>query len=442
MNDLKALRNETPYAGYTYAYPHKTAYRPLARPVPLRTLWEQENRNALFLYLHVPFCEMRCGFCNLFTTANPKTDFAALYLQALRRQATQVREAVGDARFARFAIGGGTPTFLDLDGLQSLFDIAMEEYEVDPHAIPVSVETSPRTAEPEKLGLLRAYGVDRISIGIQSFVAEEVAAAARAQEPVWVEEALESIRAVGFPTLNIDLIYGLPGQTVASWLFSLQSALRYAPEELFLYPLYVRPLTGLDRRNIDWDDIRLACYRAGREFLLAEGYVQVSMRMFKRGTAHSSASKPDVLYCCQEDGMVGLGCGARSYTRTMHYASEYAVGATGVRAILHDYVTKPAAAFACADYGFMLDADEQRRRFLLQSLLQVAGLDLATYRLRFSTEALTDFPALRELEECGLARRNAHTFALTVAGMERSDQIGPWLYSPAVRRLMETYELT
>src|SRR5215510_7612472 len=95
------------YAGYAYAYPHKTAYRALDPPVALSAAWAAERRDALFLYLHAPFCEMRCGFCNLFTTANPPASFAQDYLTALRRQAWRMREAVGAAQFSRLAIGGG-----------------------------------------------------------------------------------------------------------------------------------------------------------------------------------------------------------------------------------------------------------------------------------------------------------------------------------------------
>src|SRR5262245_48977089 len=101
-----------PFAGYAYAYPHKSAYRPFDAPIPLRDLWAAERRDALFLYVHVPFCEMRCGFCNLFTQARPKADVADAYLAALARQVEQVRDALGDVAFARFAVGGGTPTYL------------------------------------------------------------------------------------------------------------------------------------------------------------------------------------------------------------------------------------------------------------------------------------------------------------------------------------------
>jgi oxygen-independent coproporphyrinogen-3 oxidase len=431
-----SLLADPAYEGYAYAYPHKTAYRPLRPPVPLREAWAGERRDALFLYLHVPFCEMRCGFCNLFTLTRPKDGLAGAYLAALRRQALRVRHALGDARFARVAVGGGTPTFLDAAQLAELFDIAEHTLGADLHAIPVAVETSPATAEPDKLALLRDRGVKRVSIGVQSFIEAEVAAAGRPQKTADVEAALGHLRAVGFPTLNLDLIYGLPRQTVASWLASVRAALRWRPEELYLYPLYVRPLTGLGRSRHDGDDIRPACYREARALLLDADYVQVSMRLFR---ARHAPAEDGPVYCCQEDGMVGVGCGARSYTRALHYATEYAVRAPGIREILADYVARPDEAFDRADYGFRLEPGEQRRRYVIQSLLSGEGLAGAAYRNRFGTEPLDDLPELGELEPLGLARRDAERLRLTPAGVERSDAIGPWLYSPAVRGLMGEY---
>ncbi len=436
MTPLASLLAEPAYVGYTYAYPHKTAYRPLRPPVPLRQAWADERRDALFLYLHVPFCEMRCGFCNLFTLTRPKEGLADAYLAALRRQAVRVRYAVGEARFARVAIGGGTPTFLDTAQLAELFDIAEHTLGADLHAVPVAVETSPKTAERDKLALLRDRGVKRVSIGVQSFIKEEVAAAGRPQNVAEVEAALERLRSAGFPILNLDLIYGLPRQTVASWLMSVRSALRWRPEELYLYPLYVRPLTGLEHARHDEEDIRPACYREARDLLRDAGYVQVSMRMFR---ARHAPTEDGPVYCCQEDGMVGVGCGARSYTRNLHYAAEYAVRAPGIREILADYVARPDEAFERADYGFRLGPEEQRRRFIIQSLLSGEGLALAAYRNRFGTEVFDDLPPLSELEPLGLARRGPERLSLTEAGVERSDALGPWLYSEAVRNRMREY---
>jgi oxygen-independent coproporphyrinogen III oxidase len=436
---MNTFEQQPLYAGYAYGYPHKTAYRALDKPVALREAWTAERRDALFLYLHAPFCEMRCGFCNLFTTANPPARFAQDYLAALHRQAVRTREAVGRAAFARLAIGGGTPTYLDESSLESLFEIAERIFGVDPQNIPVSVETSPLTAETGKLRLLRERGVDRISIGVQSFIEAEVNAVGRSQKTAVVEQALDRIRSIGFPTLNIDLIYGLPGQTTGSWLASLGAALRFAPEELYLYPLYVRPLTGLERRGRRAEgDLRLECYRAGRRLLLESGYRQISMRMFRAAQARA-ADGP--VYCCQTDGMIGLGCGARSYTATLHYSSEYAVGAAGIREILAAYIAKPDEAFDFAEYGFALDGAERLRRYVIQSLLQVEGLDLIAYRARFGSDAPDDLPELARFEDRGLAMRDGDRLRLTEAGLEMSDVIGPALYSARVRNLMGSYLL-
>ncbi|MBX7220866.1 MAG: STM4012 family radical SAM protein [Blastocatellia bacterium] len=437
MMQPRPVLEQTPYEAYSYSYPHKTAYRPLEPPVSLQEVWATENRQALFLYFHIPFCEMRCGFCNLFTTANPDDDLPETYLRTLKRQAERVWAALGPAVFARMAIGGGTPTYLSPAQLDFLFDIAEDLFGINAHRIPVSVETSPLTSEMEKLRVLRARGVDRISMGVQSFVEAETAAVGRRQKNADLFHALDRLAQAGFPTRNLDLIYGLPGQTVASWLVSVQTALRFAPEELYLYPLYIRPLTGLGRKDTHWNDVRLDCYREARSLLLSEGYEQLSMRMFrKKGVSLESGP----VYCCQEDGMVGLGCGARSYTSGLHYSNEYAVGVPAVRSILADYLTRHDATFDMASYGIRLSAEDQRRRFVIQSLLQTEGLDLNRYQARFGTEVWADLPQLKLLQEAGLIHQRAETVQLTASGLERSDVIGPWLYSESVRSLMEGCE--
>lgn len=439
MTDLERKLRRVPYESYAYSYPHKSAYRMLEPSVRLADAWAAEPKDSLFLYLHVPFCEMRCGFCNLFTTANPETEARDAYIKAFARQAEAVSRALGGARFARMAVGGGTPTYLDAASLDSLFDLAARAFGVDARDIPVSCETSPLTAERDRLRVLRGRGVERLSIGVQSFDEREARAAGRPQRTDDVLSALTRIREEEFPLLNIDLIYGLPGQSVQSWLASLVAALRFEPEELYLYPLYVRPLTGLERRPKEWDDIRLACYREGRALLLAEGYEQVSMRMFRATRAPSADDGP--AYCCQDDGMVGIGCGARSYTSALHYSNEYAVGACGVRDIIARYSASPSEEFAHANYGFALDGEEQRRRYVVKSLLRAEGLEQNAYRERFGTEPAEDVPELCALVESGLAAAEASRLRLTDAGLELSDAVGPWLYSSRVRDLMHAYEL-
>ncbi|KAA2256384.1 coproporphyrinogen III oxidase family protein [Solihabitans fulvus] len=433
---------DSPYQGYVYAYPHKSAYRPLTPRPALRELWATERRDALFLYLHVPFCEMRCGFCNLFTRTGAPAELVTRYLDALARQASVVRDELGDARFAQTAIGGGTPTYLDAGELTRLCDIAERVVGADLLATPLSVETSPATATPDRLAVLAERGTTRISIGVQSFLDAEARSAVRPQRRAEVEQALDAIRDARIPVLNIDLIYGIDGQTEATWLRSLDAALGWSPEELYLYPLYVRPLTGLAGRagapEESWDAQRLRLYHLGREHLLAAGYEQVSMRMFRRLGAPTVGGDE---YCCQSDGMVGLGCGARSYTSGLHYSFDYAVSTSQVRAIIDDYVSRPAADFGRAEVGFALDEHERRRRYLIQSLLQAKGVDVTEYRERFGADPAEDFAAeLAEFGDRGWLAAEPGTLRLTVDGLAHSDAIGPALFSPAVRAAMSSYE--
>jgi oxygen-independent coproporphyrinogen-3 oxidase len=434
---LRRAIEGTPYAQYVYGYPHKTAYRALEPPRALDALWTQEfesgalRRDALFLYVHVPFCEMRCGFCNLFTTVRPEGSLEERYLTALATQARVVRAALGDVSFARLAIGGGTPTWLDPPQLEALFAVIERTMGARSQQVPVSVETSPETATDERLAVLQAHGVDRVSIGVQSFFEEDTKAMGRPQKRATVEASLERIRARSFATLNVDLIYGAATQTADRWLESLSLALRYAPEELYLYPLYVRPLTGLAKGARHWDDHRLSLYRIGRDFLCSNGYQQSSMRMFRRADAPAPAAPP---YACQSDGMVGLGCGARSYTSALHYSEEWAVGATSVREILEAYVRRDEREFATARYGVALSPDEQLRRRAILSLLSDEGLA--------SREASLALPELSSLRAAALVeQRPDGTLVLSERGLERADAVGPALFSDAMTDRMEAFSL-
>ncbi|WP_327110091.1 STM4012 family radical SAM protein [Nocardia sp. NBC_01730] len=435
-----------PYQNYVYAYPHKTAYRPLTPRPALAELWSGESRRALSLYLHIPFCEVRCGFCNLFTRVGAPDGLTGRYLDALTRQAEAVRAALGDAEtphFATAAFGGGTPTFLEADELTRLCDTAEDTMGADLRAIPLSVEASPTTATADRLAVLAERGTTRLSLGVQSFIEQEARAAVRPQRRADVEAALDRIRDVAIPVLNIDLIYGIDGQTAATWRESLDAALAWRPEEIYLYPLYVRPLTGLDRHadpgaaERDWDEQRLRRYAEGRDHLLAEGYTQISMRMFRRTDAPPQGLDD---YACQTDGMIGLGCGARSYTSGTHYSFDYAVAPREVRAIIDTYTA--TEDFTRAVYGRTIDGDEAERRYLLQSLLQAEGFAVADFRQRFGHEPRDSFPAeLDALAERGwLADPETGHLRLTPEGLTYSDAIGPEFFSPAVRAAMAAYE--
>jgi len=383
------------YQAYVYAYPHKTA----------------------------------------------EGDRVEAYVATLERQARVVRRALdegGAFTLARAAIGGGTPTLLDAHQLERVLAVCRTlGYAA---GIPMSAETSPETALPDRLAVLVGGGADRISIGVQSFIDAEAKAVNRPQHHGDVHKALRAIRDAGPAVLNIDLMYGLPGQTAETWQHSLAAALEYRPEELYLYPLYVRPLTTLGRKQVEAvDRHRVELYTQAGDVLRAAGYRQVSLRMWRRADGPGGAGP---VYCCQADGMIGLGCGARSYTRGVHYSSEWAVGARGVRGIIDRYLARTDDDFAVADYGFVLDDAEQRRRWAILSVLSDEGLARDAYRARFDGDPLADVPELGELLRRGFAVDDAGTLRLTAEGVARADMIGPYLFSDAVRRKMADYELT
>jgi oxygen-independent coproporphyrinogen-3 oxidase len=498
------------YDGYAYSYPHKTAYAPLDPPVSLEQAWRGEDTSKLFLYTHLPFCEMRCGFCNLFTTIRPGQDLVQRTLDAIERQSRVVADCVQPKGVVQAAFGGGTPSYLNERELERLFGILTKHWKVDFSSIPVSFETSPGTVTPEKLALLRQLGVDRLSMGVQSFVAEDLAALKRPQNTEQVLQACQWIKEAGFPIFNIDLIYGNQDQSAASWQLCLERAVAWLPQELYLYPLYVGKLTNLDRLGRRPGQYRRDFFEQARDYLTSVGYRPISMRLFQRVPNSSQASKfsidigepnlaiskgiagqssprtamsndsalkfspktamakgfaggaqlgnpqdlvsvygsrgsaPGGGWCCQEDGMVGLGPGARSYTKTLHYSSEYAIGQPGVRAIIQDFGQRTDSQFSLADYGVRLDPSEQKRRYLIKSLLRAEGLNLPDYQQHHpdSPGLLADFPQIQELLQLDLAELNSTTLRLTPQGLSWTDTIGPWLYSEDMTQRMQTYQFT
>jgi len=443
---LAQRMRHTPYQAYSYSYPHKAAYRTLPQATPLAPLWARQDRSALFAYIHIPFCEMRCGFCNLFAMARPDAGMVERYVQQVLVQMRAMDGVLGERRFARFALGGGTPTYLSARQLDTLLFGARDILGIDLQATPAGIEASPETVTAERMAVCRAHGIDRVSLGIQSFAAGEMRALARPQQNATVRQAISLIRDAGFPTLNLDLIYGIAGQTVDSLLASIDSALAFKPEEIYLYPLYVREQTGLGkvarRKGVATlnpimlardGDSRLALYAAARDHLRARGYAQVSMRMFRAPHAPEDAGPS---YCCQNDGMVGLGAGARSYTSHLHYSSEYAVARTETIGIIDNYLALDETRFARAEHGYLLGGEDQQRRYVIQSLLTEPGLDRDAYTARFGTDCEDDLPQLAELFALELATREGSLLRLNERGYAYADTIGPWLASSAVRALM------
>jgi oxygen-independent coproporphyrinogen-3 oxidase len=438
---LRRQLRDNAYPGYVYGYPHKKAYRPLPAPRSLADVWAGEDRSALFCYVHVPFCNQRCSFCNLFTFVPAGASPAGVYLDALAREMEACAGVLGAAHFSRLYIGGGTPTYLNGTELRQLVAYLRNFLDVVPARTHGCIEASPETLDEEKVALLRDLGFQRLSLGIQSLVPEELRQVNRRFDFGLHRRAIDLVGRAGFPHFNVDLIYGLLGQTAASWLYSLEGAIDSAATSLFLYPLYVRPLTGLDRRADT-----LPCptpkqmgelYDLAVERLAAAGFRQWTMRQFRRDAAYG---KEDLEYRCQRDGMVGLGAGARSYTQALHYSTPWKMVARNIRGVVEGYCRAMAAGKTDVTHGFVLDEDERRRRFVIQSLLyddlrwrEFAGHFRADARITFA-------PQWQALEEEGCVRLGEDAVRLTPRGVRHADVVGQLFFSERVRHLMSTYE--
>jgi oxygen-independent coproporphyrinogen-3 oxidase len=192
---------------------------------------------ARHLYIHLPFCAHRCGYCD-FVTVVGRADQHGAYVDALLRE-LELERAAG--RLASepdtIYLGGGTPTFTEPRALARLLAA------LPPAREEVTVEANPETVTPALAALLREHGVTRVSLGAQSFQPRLLATLERRAGPETVRAALRTLRAAGFDNLSLDLVYGIPGQTEAELAADLRETLALAPEHVSAYELEAKPGT-------------------------------------------------------------------------------------------------------------------------------------------------------------------------------------------------------
>ncbi|MCM1240829.1 MAG: STM4012 family radical SAM protein [Lachnospiraceae bacterium] len=424
-----------------YSYPHKTAYRPLEN-VNLRDYFFNLEGEGHSLYLHLPFCESKCGYCNLFSITGCDQVQMDEYIDAVLRQIKQYGEMLPQsASFGDFTIGGGTPLLLETEQITRVFDAVASGMPMSAgHKI--VIETAPNQTDKQKAALLKELGVTRVSMGIQSFDNGELKWLGRDHDSERAREAAGLLAGMGFECVNFDLIYGLPGQTADSLTCSLRTALSFSPDEIFLYPLYIKHGVWLERRGgkeqLD-SDHSYALYQCGSGYLRENGYAQVSMRRFVRKKSESVSPKFSE---CGLKSALSLGCGGRSYLGRLHACTPYRT--TRAAALEEIQRFQRTEDFSAVTNGILLSDDEIRRRYVIKHLLILPGLSRQAYRRTFQTDVLKDFSVLRDWMECGwLEEKHADAYdhiALTQEGLGLSDYIGPQLISEEIRAKMLEWE--
>lgn len=424
----------TPYQQYMYSYPHKTAYGSLTG-IHLSDYMDRLAGQRNSLYIHLPFCQYKCGYCNLFSIAGNDTKLMQKYVKHMEKQALQLASLMNGAiSFSDLTLGGGTPLLLEAALLRQIFQIVRDYFAFDVISQPIIVETSPKQTTPEKLELLKEYAANRISIGVQSFQQEELETLCRKHSAEEARQALQLIRQMGFEQVNIDIIYGIPGQREESLLNSLEQALSYQPEELFVYPLYVKPGTILYQKGLGSSPDAFALYRAAKDFLQKAGYVRKSMRRFVRGEYLAAGELLENGSLCGFDNTISLGCGGRSYIGNLHYCTPYAVGQEACRKQLADYMEQQD--FLNIYHGYLLNQDEMKRRYVIKHLLYDKGICRRDYQEHFDRDVEEDFPILIDWQKEQLVEQGDEWFSLTEEGMDLSDYLGAQFISGKVAKKM------
>ncbi len=419
-----------PYVQYMYSYPHKTAYGPLVG-INLQDYMAELSGGLNSLYFHIPFCQSKCGYCNLFSLERSPASLMERYVDSVERQAEQWAGLIPDhVGFSDLTLGGGTPLLLPEHLLRRIFRIACDYFGMDRQEKPVIVETSPNQTTEEKCRLLREEGVTRVSLGVQSFQEEELRTLHRCHSARQARDAVRILRSVGFECLNLDIIYGIPGQSLSSLRDTLLCACEHSPEEIFAYPLYIKPCTALAREGAVPSEQRFAMGRFVRGFLREQGYVPHSMRRFVRGTLGRSP-------LCGFGNTLALGCGGRSYLGRLHFCTPYAVRQEDCRRILASYLEQED--YCRPSHGYLLSPDEQKRRYVIRHILSDTGICQQDYQGHFQSEPEEDFPCLVRWVQEGYAAQSEEGFHLTEEGFLLSDHLGPQLMSREVRDRMACY---
>lgn len=282
--------------------------------------------SSVALYLHIPFCTRRCHYCDFNTYAGLDALFApytAALIQEIRAAGAARNRPVAPTIF----IGGGTPTVLPPALLAQILTACREAFDVAADA-EITSEANPGTVDQAHFAALRALGVNRLSMGVQSFDDAELRWLGRIHDAADAVNAFAAARSAGFTNINLDLIFGLPGQSPDTWARTLARAVALAPEHLSLYSLTVEHGTSLADQvgrgliaEPD-DDLAAELYEAACESLARNGYLQYEISNWAKDERHLTAptAHPPPTFGCQHnlvywrrEPYLGFGAGAHSF---------------------------------------------------------------------------------------------------------------------------------
>ncbi|MFP5263462.1 MAG: radical SAM family heme chaperone HemW [Blastocatellia bacterium] len=389
------------------------------------------------IYIHIPFCERKCAYCN-FNTTDFFEGLAARYVHAVGREIkwwggrlSGEANSAGRGRFAVDTIyfGGGTPSIVEPEQLAALVESSRAAFDVATDA-EITIEINPAAFSHEKVGGWLRAGINRASVGVQSFIDKELSALGRTHAAADARRTVDRLREAGFVNVSLDLIAGLPGQTLDDWAFNLREALRIRPEHMSLYLLEVKEGTQLfaqlkrGLRPRPDDDTAAEMYRmicaaageAGYEHYEISNFALMPQDAGAGGgfTASPLRAKHNMKYWTGAP-FYGMGCGAHSYDTRARWVNALKT---------ESYIESVGSnGHAVAERNELTDEDRAAEALFMGLRLR-EGVSLDEFRAEYGMDVLARFgEELPRLRDAGLIEIEGRRLMLTDAGRLLSNEV-------------------
>ncbi len=375
----------------------------------------RNKNNMLSLYVHIPFCVGKCFYCGFYSTLySPKK--ADEFLDALYLEVEQCQKQFTGRRIGTVFIGGGTPTVLSDEQLSRLTALLREKFHLD-DAVELTVEANPNSVTGIGLAFLFQQGVNRLSLGIQSFSDQTLRTLGRPHCVRQGNEAFMLARATGFRNVGIDLIFGIPGQSVMEWERTIDAAAVLHPEHISAYSLSLDEGSQFarqaqqDKLVLPDDDTAAEMYEVAVRKLHQAGYHRYEISNF---SLPGFACRHNQNYWNRGE-YLGIGPGSASFVGGKRY---------GNVADFDEYVRRLAVGRSAISHEEMVGADSAAREFLLLGLRTAQGVDLHRLQKEYGTVFFEQMEeSMRALETAGLLFLENGYLRLTDRGFLLSDEV-------------------
>ena len=374
------------------------------------------EKEKLGIYVHIPFCKSKCGYCD-FCSHAPRKGEADRYLNALMLHMQDFSEVAANSVVDTVFIGGGTPTLLTKKQMKALIGCIRESFAVEKDA-EWTVEANPGTVDKGYLRALRAMGVNRISFGFQSASDTELRALGRIHTQAEFAESFRAARAAGFRNINVDLMYGIPHQTEASFAETLAYVRSLDPEHISVYGLKIEEGTPFFAKReslpLPDEETEYKMYRMAHDTLEAAGYTHYEISNYARP---GFASRHNMRYWLDER-YLGFGVSAHSYFGNRRYAYT-----DDIEAYIGE-MEHPHSLESILSEQSEIDAAMQETEFVMLRMRLFAGVDLSVYRETFQKEFVSVYgKPLKRYVDGGFVKLDGTRCAFTVKGMYVSNYI-------------------